>query len=125
MADIPEEKRHAYFKTVLCLIDPEDQSTFLSEGRTDGMIKKEAVADRHAGFGYDPIFFVEQEGKTYAEMDVAEKNAVSHRGKALVKMEYYLKRTYGAKQFIVPYALVIKKGSSYGAAQRSASSKIS
>ena len=43
------------------------------------------------GFGYDPIFFLPEYGKTSAEISPEEKNAISHRGKALRAMEEYLK----------------------------------
>jgi XTP/dITP diphosphohydrolase len=110
LQDTPDNKRQAQFKTVLCLNDPKDDSFFLSAGETKGVITKKAVKNRHAGFGYDPIFFVEAVQKTYAEMTLSEKNGISHRGKALIKIEYYLKKTYGTKQFVVPYALVVKDG---------------
>lgn len=110
MRSVPDGERQAYFATALCLVDPADHSLFLTEGRTDGIVLKEAVEKRTSGFGYDPIFFVEKAKKTYAEMSTTEKNGLSNRGKALVHMEYYLKRTYGQKQFIVPYALVVRDG---------------
>ncbi len=53
------------------------------------------IADRIAGengFGYDPIFFLPEYGKTSAELTESEKNAISHRGKALRKMEELLRK---------------------------------
>ena len=47
------------------------------------------------GFGYDPIFFLPEYGKTSAELTEDEKNAISHRGKALRSMEAVLKKELG------------------------------
>ncbi|KAL7282761.1 Maf/Ham1 [Trametes coccinea BRFM310] len=60
----------------------------LFEGRTDGRIVP-ARGDGH--FGWDPVFEAEDTGKTYAEMASEEKNKISHRGRALEKLEKYLK----------------------------------
>ncbi|MFC7075198.1 RdgB/HAM1 family non-canonical purine NTP pyrophosphatase [Haloarcula halophila] len=87
----PESDRSAAFKTVLAYCDGDPLSTdrvheggddeppvALFEGRVDGTI----VAPRgDGGFGFDPIF--EHDGATFAEMSTDEKNAVSHRGRAL------------------------------------------
>jgi XTP/dITP diphosphohydrolase len=48
------------------------------------------------GFGYDPIFLIPRYGKTVAELSMAEKNQLSHRGKALGKLKKTLKRYLGA-----------------------------
>ncbi|USZ71630.1 RdgB/HAM1 family non-canonical purine NTP pyrophosphatase [Natronosalvus halobius] len=71
-----EANRRAHFRTVMAYADAEGVETF--EGSVAGTI----VAPRgEAGFGYDPIF--EYNGQTFAEMTAAEKNAISHRGRAL------------------------------------------
>ncbi|UTF55043.1 RdgB/HAM1 family non-canonical purine NTP pyrophosphatase [Natronosalvus rutilus] len=71
-----ESNRRAHFRTVMAYADAEGVETF--EGSVAGTI----VAPRgEAGFGYDPIF--EYNGQTFAEMTAAEKNAISHRGRAL------------------------------------------
>jgi inosine triphosphate pyrophosphatase len=64
------------------------QDPILFEGRTEGNI----VPARGPGhFGWDPIFApIEGEGKTYAEMDGADKNKISHRYRALEKLRVYL-----------------------------------
>lgn len=59
----------------------------LFEGSTDGRI---VPARGPANFGWDPIFEAEKTGKTYAEMDSEEKNAISHRYRALEKLRAYL-----------------------------------
>ena len=61
----------------------EDGSTLSARGECEGIIIDER---RGAGdFGYDPVFFYEPAGKTFAEMTMQEKNAVSHRGRAMKK----------------------------------------
>ena len=53
----------------------------LSEGKVKGIIAKNKKG--LAGFGYDTIFYVVEEGKTFAEMTIEKKNIISHRGKAI------------------------------------------
>lgn len=82
LANVPAEERSARFVCSLCFID-EDGSETLSEGRVEGRI---ALSPRGSnGFGYDPLFEVESLGfeKTTAELSPAEKNALSHRFRAL------------------------------------------
>jgi XTP/dITP diphosphohydrolase len=79
----PEADRRSSFRTALAYCDEttlehEPDGVRVFEGRVTGRL----VAPRgEGGFGYDPIF--EYDGQTFAEMDAAEKNAVSHRGRAL------------------------------------------
>ncbi|WP_114576904.1 RdgB/HAM1 family non-canonical purine NTP pyrophosphatase [Saliphagus sp. LR7] len=68
--------RRARFRTVVAYADGEGVETF--EGSVGGTIVSPRGED---GFGYDPVF--EYDGRTFAEMSTAEKNAVSHRGRAL------------------------------------------
>lgn len=71
-----EDNRRAHFRTVLAYADETGVETF------DGSVAGTLVAPRgEGGFGYDPIF--EYNGQTMAEMTTAEKNAISHRGRAL------------------------------------------
>ncbi|PWN97199.1 putative HAM1-protein [Tilletiopsis washingtonensis] len=63
------------------------QPVLLFEGRTAGLI---VPARGPANFGWDPILEIDGTGKTYAEMQMAEKNALSHRYKALAKLQEYL-----------------------------------
>ncbi len=106
---VPEEKRSAIFKACLALYDPNGQQMHLTYGETKGQILKEAINDKN-GFGYDPIFYVEEVGKTYAEMTTQEKNNCSHRGKALGKMKYILHNQYGVKHIVVPFGIIADKG---------------
>ena len=59
-------------------------------GKMEGIIADKIAGDN--GFGYDPIFFLPEYGKTSAELSADEKNAISHRGKALREMEALLKK---------------------------------
>lgn len=75
------ENRSAYFITVLCYYD-ENGATFY-EGTVHGNLLTENKG--HQGFGYDPIFVPEGYDITFAEMNPENKNAISHRKKALDK----------------------------------------
>jgi len=77
--------RWAHYVCVMTLVKrPQDDKPLVAEGRWHGEI---ARAPRGAnGFGYDPIFFIKQLGKTAAELDPDIKNRISHRGIALAKL---------------------------------------
>ena len=81
--------RRAYFQCVLSIAVPSGPA-LTYEGRCHGIILNKERGKN--GFGYDPLFFYEEFGKSFAEMSMAEKNLVSHRGKALleVKSEVYM-----------------------------------
>jgi len=86
---VPYEKRKAYFKTVIAVVDGENER--ILEGTLEGHIIDHPQGEN--GFGYDPVFFVDEIGKTLAELSLEEKNKISHRAKALSKLkEYILKR---------------------------------
>lgn len=109
MKELSEDKRTASFQTCLAVYNPKDKNIFVSHGQTDGKILNKKVEAKN-GFGYDPIFFANEAGKTYAEMTTSEKNAVSHRGKALNKIKYFLQNQYDDKHVVVPFALIVKEG---------------
>ncbi|MDA0873443.1 MAG: RdgB/HAM1 family non-canonical purine NTP pyrophosphatase [Bacteroidetes bacterium] len=73
------DDRRARFRTVIALTTP--QGTRFFEGTCEGVITREERG--HGGFGYDPIFRPDGHAETFAEMDAATKNAISHRGRAL------------------------------------------
>jgi XTP/dITP diphosphohydrolase len=79
--------RKARFKTVITLIIHGEQHQF--EGIVDGTIIEEKRGSN--GFGYDPIFIPENETRTFAEMNLNEKNKFSHRARAFEKMIAFLK----------------------------------
>ncbi len=81
--------RHACFRTIITLFQP-NGSYRQFEGRIDGEIATEKHGER--GFGYDQIFIPQTEGnnQTFAQMTEQEKNSISHRARAMKKLEEYL-----------------------------------
>lgn len=77
---VPEEKRTARFVCAIAAAFP-DGRVVTKRGTIEGIIGYEERGEN--GFGYDPIFFVPEFGKTTAELSPEEKNKISHRGKAL------------------------------------------
>lgn len=75
--------RKAHFSTAVALLYP-DGRLVTAEGRVDGEILHTEVGTN--GFGYDSLFYCNEIGKTFAEATAEEKNAVSHRGRALQKL---------------------------------------
>jgi XTP/dITP diphosphohydrolase len=92
MAGVPESERGARFRCVIALADPDGREEMV-EGVVEGTILN---APRGAGgFGYDPVFLVRETGRTFAEMSVAEKGVLSHRGRAMAAAREILARWYG------------------------------
>ncbi len=88
MKDIPGEERNARFVCCVALALPDGKhKTFAGQAR--GAIGRHRRGNN--GFGYDPVFYPEGFRKTFAEMTDAEKDSLSHRGKALRKLYIYLK----------------------------------
>ncbi len=80
MEEVPPEERTARFVCVIAAVFP-DGKQILARGSCEGTI---TYAPQGAdGFGYDPVFFVPQEGRTFAELPVERKNEISHRAIAL------------------------------------------
>lgn len=79
MQTIPAPNRSAKFKTVIAYKDETIEMT--AEGVAEGTIARASSGD--FGFGYDPIFFIPEARKTFAEMKIDEKEIYSHRGKAI------------------------------------------
>lgn len=78
--------RSAHFRTVIALIL--DGREYLFEGRVDGRIAESEAGC--GGFGYDPLFVPEGFDRTFAEMGADEKNAISHRGRAVRRLVEFL-----------------------------------
>jgi XTP/dITP diphosphohydrolase len=78
MEGIPLPQRTAEFRTVMALAL--NGKTHLVEGRCRGQITFSPRGEN--GFGYDPVFLVPELNKTFAELTLAEKNKISHRGRA-------------------------------------------
>jgi XTP/dITP diphosphohydrolase len=80
MKGVPTDKRTARFRCVIAIAwTPDDVETV--DGLAEGVITEDTLGDK--GFGYDPVFFYPPLNKRFSEMTVAEKNEVSHRGKAV------------------------------------------
>jgi len=88
LAGVPTQKRTAKFLTVAAIADPTGQVQ-VTQGILEGRITNEPIGDR--GFGYDPVFFLPELGKTLAELTPEEKNGLSHRAKAFANMRVILK----------------------------------
>ncbi|GGG86876.1 XTP/dITP diphosphatase [Staphylococcus pragensis] len=84
-----KEDREAQFVCVISMSAPgEPTQTF--KGTVSGEITTERQGEN--GFGYDPIFFVPEKGKTMAQLTTEEKSEISHRGNAIKKLNAYLER---------------------------------
>ena len=90
LSDIPQQKRTARFVSAVCVAFPNGDFVE-TNGSVEGVIG--FAPSGEGGFGYDPLFFVGD--KSFAELTPDEKDAISHRGKALralqVKLEEYIK----------------------------------
>ena len=92
MEGISEEKRTARFTCAIAAVLP-DGREFTTQASIEGRIGYRPEGE--GGFGYDPIFYVPEFGKTTAQMTAEEKNRVSHRGKALERMKEVLGENEG------------------------------
>lgn len=78
------EDRKAKFVCVITLVNDFGKEVAV-RGEVEGIITEKESGK--AGFGYDPLFFIEEYNKTFSEMTSEEKNKISHRGKALEKIK--------------------------------------
>ncbi|MDR0800698.1 MAG: XTP/dITP diphosphatase [Endomicrobium sp.] len=88
LKNVPEEKRTAKFRAVIAVASPEGK-IFLADGKIFGTIREHTAGTE--GFGYDPVFYIPQYGKTFAELGYEIKNSISHRAKALQKVKEIIK----------------------------------
>lgn len=89
LKEVPREQRSARFKCVIAICSPSGGEYF-AEGLCEGTILNEPRGS--GGFGYDPLFYLPQYQKTFSELELEEKNIVSHRGKALLKAKKLLSK---------------------------------
>ena len=89
LAGVPEEKRTARFVCAIAAVLP-DGRELVTKAAVEGRIGYEEKGE--GGFGYDPIFYVPEFGRTTAELSEEEKNQISHRGKALRLMKEELRK---------------------------------
>ncbi len=92
LSGIPEDRRQAQFQTAAVFFDGSE--TMIGRGEVPGMITMERQGD--SGFGYDPIFYIPEKQKTYAQMDLEEKNILSHRKRAFAHLIDQLSQTHSA-----------------------------
>jgi len=78
---VPPGQRTAHFRCCIVMADAQGSIILTADGRVDGRITEQMRGE--GGFGYDPVFFYEPAGRTFAEMRAQQKNSVSHRGRAL------------------------------------------
>ncbi|MCE9530926.1 MAG: RdgB/HAM1 family non-canonical purine NTP pyrophosphatase [Planctomycetes bacterium] len=84
LAPLPDDRRAAYYICVAVLANPKGEVIGVTEGRCHGTIIKERRGT--GGFGYDPLFLVPEWHQTFGELSLRVKQALSHRGKAVVAM---------------------------------------
>lgn len=86
---IPSEKRAARFRTSICLLEDDKEPRFF-----DGVVNGRIIFEERGegGFGYDSIFVPDGFEKTFAEMPPEEKDAISHRGRAVRKLVEYFEK---------------------------------
>ncbi len=89
MKDVPSHQRTARFRCVMALAKPEGKARTV-EGVVEGSITLGEKGE--GGFGYDPVFYLPEVGKTLAQLTFEEKNKVSHRARALEKIREILKK---------------------------------
>lgn len=83
------EERTARFVSVITCVFP-DGRKIVARGECEGVIAHAPAGEN--GFGYDPVFYVPRLGKTFAELSAEEKNAISHRGRAIAKLAEEFKK---------------------------------
>ena len=96
LADVPDERRAAHFACAVAFVWAEgEDGQLVVEGRMDGRVIRETRGS--GGFGYDVLFVADDtaDQRTSAELDVAEKDAISHRGKALRAIAPQIAATLG------------------------------
>lgn len=89
LSGVKREDRKANFVCVIVAVTDKGEK-IVSEGKSHGLILEDLSGSE--GFGYDPLFFVPEYNKTFAEMTPDEKNAISHRGRALDMLKDSLKK---------------------------------
>jgi len=87
LSGVPRNRRTARFMTVAAMALPSGEVQ-VTTGQLEGVISEEPAGAR--GFGYDPVFFVPELGKTLAELSAEEKNRISHRAKAFAQVREIL-----------------------------------
>jgi XTP/dITP diphosphohydrolase len=90
LADVPDDRRTAAFVCAAALARPGDPAVIVEEGVVRGRLVREPRGAN--GFGYDPIFVPDGQTRTTAELPSAEKDAISHRGRAFRALAPHLRK---------------------------------
>ena len=92
LSSVPADKRAAAFHCCACYVTPDDTASLVAEGRWEGKITNERRGTD--GFGYDPVFYDPEAGRTAAELGPEQKNARSHRGRALTALAEMMRQQF-------------------------------
>jgi XTP/dITP diphosphohydrolase len=95
MAGVPRDRRTARFITVAAVASPSEKVE-VTTGSLNGLIAETAAGTQ--GFGYDPVFYLPEVGKTLAEISLEEKNRISHRAKAFAQVRKLLQNRLHAER---------------------------
>jgi XTP/dITP diphosphohydrolase len=96
MQDIDDSERAARFRCAMVMIDPwGNEQEQVVQGRCEGRVAHKPSGT--GGFGYDPLFIVDGSGRTMADLSEDEKNAISHRAKALAQLQPKLEQVIQAR----------------------------
>lgn len=90
LKDVPDDRRGAQFNCYICLADPDGNVRLEANGQCCGRIGRERSGG--AGFGYDPLFIIREYHRTFGQLDLTVKRAISHRSRALRAFVNGLKR---------------------------------
>ena len=92
LRDVDDPDRTAAFHCCACYVSPDDSTSLIAEGRWDGILLRSRRGD--GGFGYDPVFYDPECGRTAAELGATQKNERSHRGKALTALASMMRERF-------------------------------
>lgn len=108
LKNVPTKKRTARFELSACLYNPQNDSFSIFNGEVKGLISQKETGKAMSGLGYDSIFYYPPLKKNFSQISVAEKNTISHRGQALLKVKYFLEKQFHFRQLVVPAAIIVK-----------------
>jgi XTP/dITP diphosphohydrolase len=91
LGGLPAQRRRARFVCAVALADPRGRVVLTASDSVEGRILTEPRGN--GGFGYDPLFLIEDLGKTTAELEAEDKHRISHRGKAMRRMAALMERS--------------------------------
>lgn len=97
LAGVPDPQRSAHYLCAIALLHPGSERLSTVEGRCDGVILSAPRGD--GGFGYDPLFYLPEEGATFGELPPERKNRVSHRARAVRAAAELLRDPRNANDF--------------------------